>query len=51
MLKTIKFVEGEKYDFKRLDLLPTVSIEINKKEKSVNDLEKILAEMYGIPED
>jgi hypothetical protein len=50
-LKTIKYVEGEKYDFKRIDSLPTQSIIINKKEMSVAELEHILAEMYGIPED
>ena len=39
MLKVIKYVEGEQYDFKKLDLLPTQTIEINKKEDTVNSFE------------
>lgn len=50
-LRAIKFVEGEKYDFKRLESLPTLPITVNKKEQTVTDLEKVLAEMYGIPEE
>lgn len=50
-LKTIKYVDGEKYDFKKLDSLPTQPIVVNRKEMTVQDLEHVLSELYGIPED
>lgn len=49
VVKVIKYVEGESYDFKKLESLPTQCIEINKKEQTVSDLEKIVSDMYDIP--
>ena len=50
-LKVIKYVEGERYDFKNLDSLPTQTIIVNKAKETVAELENKLSEMFGIPSD
>lgn len=48
-IKVIKYVEGETYDIKKPETLPAQSIEVNKKDETVADFEKKVAELYDIP--
>ncbi len=48
-LRVIKHVEEWRYDFSKLDLLPTQVISVNKKKETVEDLNNRLAEVFDIP--
>jgi alpha/beta superfamily hydrolase len=47
----IKHVEGETYDFKSLDKLPSQVIKVHKKNDTVADFEKAVSELFDIPVD
>lgn len=47
----IKHVEGETYDFKSLDKLPSQVIKLHKKKDTVADFEVQVSELFDIPAD
>ena len=50
-IRVLKHVEGETYDFKNLDKLPTHVLRLHKKNDTVADFEKTVSQLFDIPED